>query len=420
MCRRLGHTMQPLAQAPDNTPAQAPTPRTDIKSLSLTELVSVLQRLNQPAYRAHQILTWIYKKCANDWQSMTDLPAALREQLHQMFTLRSLDCLTVRSAADGTRKFLWRLTDGHLIESVLLTTDTESTEKGQSRLTACISSQVGCAYRCRFCASGMAGFRRNLLPHEIVDQVLAIESWLRSTTATGGKTHHITAPGPAPAPKPKQSRMLDNIVVMGMGEPLANYDNVLSALKTLNSPTGFNIGARRITISTCGIVPGIKRLAHEPYQFELAISLHAANDKLRDMLMPVNKEYPLQSLIEACRYYQQQKRRIITFEYLLIANVNDTQQHAAELVSLLRDIHAKVNLIPYNPVPGLKWERPTPDRQQQFLSFLQRQKIPVTLRKERGTEIEAACGQLRLRILAHTGQTESIQPETTPATPPQN
>jgi 23S rRNA (adenine2503-C2)-methyltransferase len=244
------------------------------------------------------------------------------------------------------------------------------------RHTLCVSTQVGCAYGCKFCASGLEGLKRNLQPDEIVNQVLAIER----------------------AEKPaRHERLINNLVIMGMGEPLANYDNLLQALKILNAPWGAKIGARKITISTSGLVPQIRRLAEEPFQFRLAISLHGATDDVRAGIMPVNKKYPLAELAAACDYYLEKKGRMMTLEYILIDKVNNTPDQIAPLARLARRLHAKVNLIPYNKVDGLPWNRPDEEAQNTFLSALENEGVTATLRREKGHDIDAACGQLRLR-----------------------
>jgi 23S rRNA (adenine2503-C2)-methyltransferase len=238
----------------------------------------------------------------------------------------------------------------------------------------CVSTQVGCAYGCKFCASGLDGWKRNLAVEEIVNQVLAVER----LEGGGG-------------------RLINNLVIMGMGEPLANYDNLLAALRILNAPWGGQMGARKITVSTSGLAPQIRRLADEPQQFRLAVSLHGATDETRARIMPINKKYPLKELAAACAYYQEKKGRMITLEYILIAGVNDGLEQAPPLARLALSLRAKVNLIPYNKVEGLPWERPEEPAQEAFLAALERSKVPATLRREKGGEIDAACGQLRLK-----------------------
>jgi 23S rRNA (adenine2503-C2)-methyltransferase len=274
--------------------------------------------------------------------------------------------------------------------------------EASDRHTLCISTQVGCAYGCKFCASGLDGWKRNLTPDEIVEQVLAVERIMTSVECrVTGKQN------PSPARRAEASerrldtrhpaRVVDNLVVMGMGEPLANYDNLLTALRILNAPWGGGIGARKITISTSGLAPQICRLAAEPLQFRLAISLHGATDAVRNRIMPVNRRYPLKELLAACEAHQAQKGRMLTFEYILIAGVNDSVEQARPLAVLAKKLFAKVNLIPYNQVEGLPWERPAEKVCEAFLAVLEKQKVPATLRREKGHDIDAACGQLRLK-----------------------
>jgi 23S rRNA (adenine2503-C2)-methyltransferase len=260
------------------------------------------------------------------------------------------------------------------------------------RHTLCISTQVGCAYGCKFCASGLDGWKRNLGVHEIVEQILAVE---RGKEARGAR--HEAQGQETSSPKPDASRLVDNLVVMGMGEPLANYDNLIKALKILNAPWGGGIGARKITISTSGLAPQIRKLAAEPMQFRLAISLHGATDAVRNRLMPVNKKYPLAELTAACEDYQKLKGRMITLEYILIAGINDSLEQIRPLAALARKLFAKVNLIPYNPVEDLPWQRPSEEVCEGFLAALEKQKVTATLRREKGGDIDAACGQLRLK-----------------------
>jgi 23S rRNA (adenine2503-C2)-methyltransferase len=260
--------------------------------------------------------------------------------------------------------------------------------EASDRHTLCISTQVGCAYGCKFCASGLEGWKRNLHPEEIVEQILAVERW---------NAQQVIEPNEALAKSNADDRIVNNIVVMGMGEPLANYDNLLKALRLLNAPWGGAIGARKITISTSGLAPQIRKLADEPLQFRLAISLHGATDEVRQQIMPVNKKYPLKELTSACDYYQQKKGRMITFEYILIAGINDGLDQTRPLAQLSHRLHAKVNLIPYNKVEGLPWERPDEQTQESFLRALEELDVTATLRREKGHDIDAACGQLRLK-----------------------
>jgi len=326
-----------------------------------------------------------------DWDAMTNLPRVLREQLRKEYSLHSLELVRKQGARDTTQKFLWRLTDHALIESVLIPANPALYGEASDRHTLCVSTQVGCAYGCKFCASGLDGWKRNLLPDEIVDQVLATER------AEGGGRKAEDGGQRSEARGPEPARLVSNLVIMGMGEPLANYDNLLKALHILNAPWGGRIGARKITISTSGLAPQIRRLADEPVQFRLAISLHGATDETRSKIMPVNRKFPLRELVAACEYYLQKRGRMITFEYILIAGVNDGLDQVPSLAVLARRLKAKVNLIPYNLVEGLPWQRPAEPVQEAFLAALEKQKVSATLRREKGGDIDAACGQLRLK-----------------------
>ena len=342
-----------------------------IKSLLLEELLQHLTSMGEPRYRAKQIADWLYQKRVTSFDAMTDLPQALRTQLAAEFSMDQLDTVRVLGSQDATQKFLFRLTDGNLIESVLIPASPALYSERSDRRTICVSTQVGCAYGCKFCASGMDGWARNLKPEEIVDQLLAVE------TESGEK--------------------IDNVVFMGMGEPLANFANVVRAIRIINAPWGLGIGARHITISTSGLAPQIRELAKESLQVHLAVSLHGATDAVRNQIMPVNRKYDLATLLDACANYVARKRKQIFFEYILIAGVNDMEEQAHELVKIARRIPAKINLIPYNTVEGLPWSRPPIEQQEKFLRILRDAGIVATLRREKGHDIEAACGQLRLQ-----------------------
>jgi 23S rRNA (adenine2503-C2)-methyltransferase len=292
----------------------------------------------------------------------------------ERFTVAQLEPLRTLGSEDTTRKFLFRLLDGNLIESVLIPASPALYGDASDRRTICVSTQVGCAYGCKFCASGLDGWSRNLEPAEIVDQLLQVER-------LSGET-------------------INNVVFMGMGEPLANYANLMRAIAVINAPCGVGIGARHITISTSGLAPQIRQLADQPLQVRLAISLHGATDSVRDQLMPVNRKYPIATLLDACAYYCARKKQRITFEYILIAGVNDRPEDASALVRLVRRMNAKVNCIPYNHVEGLLWERPTDARLQAFMSILQAAGLAATIRREKGHDIAAACGQLRRQTVA--------------------
>ena len=342
----------------------------DIKSLARAELARHLRDLGEPAYRADQILQWIYEKPVDAFDQMSNLPAALRQKLAAGFEFNAVHALKTRSATDTTEKFLFQLRDHSLIETVLIPA-TPGLTSSSDRHTVCVSTQVGCAYGCKFCASGLDGVKRHLTAAEIVDQVLHVQK------LSGEK--------------------VNNIVVMGMGEPLANYDNLMRALRIINAPWGLGIGARKITVSTVGLVPRIKQLADDPMQLRLAVSLHGATDDVREKIMPVNKKYPLKELLAACDYYVNTKKRMMTFEYILIDGVNDSLEQAHKLGAVANRLRAKVNLIPYNPVDGLQWKRPDRDRCKMFQHTLQSHGVASTLRMEKGTDINAACGQLRLQ-----------------------
>ena len=353
-----------------------------IKSLTLEELSRRFAGQGENSYRAKQVIDWLYKKRAASFEAMTDLPAATRSRLAEEFGLVRLEVVRVLGSRDTTRKFLFRLDDGSLIESVLIPASPALYSETSDRRTACLSTQVGCAYGCKFCASGLEGFSRNLEAGEIVDQVMAIEQ--------------------------ESGEKIDNIVFMGMGEPLANLSNLLRAVRIINAPWGLEIGARHITISTSGLAPQIRKLALEPTQFRLAISLHGATDEVRNRIMPVNRKYNLVTLLEACDYYVAQKKRLM-FEYILISGVNDDDEQAHRLAKHALRLAAKVNLIPYNTVEGLEWSRPSRNRQETFLHILREHGAVATLRREKGSDIAAACGQLRLQTARAEGEKAKVQ-----------
>ncbi|MBS33775.1 MAG: 23S rRNA (adenine(2503)-C(2))-methyltransferase RlmN [Verrucomicrobiales bacterium] len=356
------------------------TPR-DPRSLNADEAERLLTGWGHKSYRVTQLLGWLYKKRADSIDAMSDLPQVLREQLADVFSLRPLELAREQCSRDGTVKFLWRLPDGELIESVLIPASIGRDGSQSNRRTLCVSSQVGCAYGCTFCASGLMGYKRNLAASEIVDQVLAVERW---RLAKGVDSHRLEP-------------LVNNIVMMGMGEPLANYDNLTRALEIFNSPWGLNIGARKITVSTSGLAPQIRRLAETPQQYHLAISLHGATDAVRDKIMPVNRKYPLEELISACEAYQQAKGRMIWVEYILIDGVNIGPEQVEALSCLAKRLQCKVNLIPYNPVDGIELKRPSDETVARFRDGLHHLGVRVTVRTEKGTDIDAACGQLRLK-----------------------
>lgn len=364
--------LPPVETTPTSPGLSAALP--SLAGVTRDELSERLAAVGQPAFRARQILQWFYgPRRVTSFDEMTDLPAALRAALAGEFRLSALETVRQLGAADTTQKFLFRLGDGQLVESVLIPASPALYGETSDRRTLCVSSQVGCAYGCKFCASGLDGWTRNLTAGEIVEQVLQAER------LGGGR--------------------VDNLVFMGMGEPLANYDHVLKAATILNAPWGLNIGARHITISTSGLAPQIERLAAQPLPLRLAISLHGATDEVRSQIMPVNRKHPLAELLAACRVWRGQKRLAPFFEFILIAGVNDSEDQAHALANIVRGLEAKVNLIPYNTVEGLDWERPSPEVCEGFLRILRARGVVATLRREKGHDIAAACGQLRRQTM---------------------
>lgn len=339
--------------------------------LTLDDWTEWAESRGQSKFRAKQIVEWLYQKRAKTWDEMSNLPQALREDLKSAFALDRLPVVRITGSKDTTRKFLFRLHDGRLVETVKIPANVHFDGGQSDRITLCISSQVGCAYDCKFCASGLAGFTRNLEAGEIVGQVMAAEE--------------------------ESGEPVRNLVFMGMGEPLANLTRLIKAITILNAPWGLNIGARHMTVSTSGLAPQIEKLAELPIQIRLAISLHGASDEVRDQIMPVNRKYPLARLFEALEVWRGNKKQKITFEFILIEGVNDSPAQASLLASRAKSLDAKVNLIPYNTVEGLPWKRPSEKQQEAFLEILTRAGVVATLRREKGHDISAACGQLRLQ-----------------------
>ena len=335
-----------------------------------------------PRYRAGQVFEWLYPRRAETPEAMTNLPAGLRAWLIEQYDFEATALVQRKASSDVTQKILQRLRDGSLIETVIIRAPMEGVGQEKSRRTICISTQVGCAYGCKFCASGLEGWKRDLSIGEIVSQlvqVCRIEDKADPARAAEGLAS------------------FDNIVVMGMGEPLANYDNLLAALRIVNAPWGFGFGARRVTISTSGVVPKILKLAEEPLGFRLAISLHGATNEVRNQIMPVNKKFPLEELIPAAKAFARKHGRMLTLEFILIEDINDSLEQAKKLAVIARELHAHVNLIPYNKVEGLPWVRPSLTRQDRFVKELRALGVTATLRREKGHDIDAACGQLRLQ-----------------------
>jgi len=343
---------------------------------SFVKLQDLFQSWNEPAYRARQVWTRLYQGLATSFDEMTELPKSLRERLAQETVIgRLTPRMEQRSSDRQTRKILFSLPDGAQIESVLM--------GYERRRTACISTQAGCGMGCLFCATGQGGLQRNLTSGEIVEQVLYFARELkREIRSQKSNLQSLTTD-------------LTNIVLMGMGEPLANYDQVISAIRRLNDPTGFNLGVRRMTVSTVGLVPGIKKLSQEDIQINLAVSLHAATDDLRSRLVPINKRYPLGMLLPAVREYIERTHRRVSFEWALIEGVNDTPEQARALAWLVKGMLCHVNLIPLNPTSGYAGAASTRQRIAAFRSVLELAGIPNTLRLRRGIDIQAGCGQLR-------------------------
>ncbi len=361
---------------PLNSPNMSESrPVTPLHALTLGNLEESISTTGQPSYRAKQVMEWAYarEKRVESWDAMSNLPAALRSSLEEVHPIRMPEVVTVSGSKDTTRKLLLRLHDGELIETVLIPASPALYGEESDRRTLCVSSQVGCAYGCKFCASGLDGWKRHLSADEIVSQVLLAEK--------------------------VSGERINNLVFMGMGEPMANYQNWLQAVSILNAPWGVGLGARKMTVSTSGLVPRIRDLADQPLQIRLAISLHGASDEVRSQIMPVNKKHPVAELMEACSYYSDRKKQMITFEYILIEGVNDAPSEARLLADRARGLRAKINLIPYNTVEGLPWKRPSEAAQEEFLSILQNRGIAATIRREKGHDIDAACGQLRRRVV---------------------
>ncbi len=336
----------------------------DIKSMSLEELKKSLEKLGEKGFRATQLFQWMHQKLEPDYEGMSNLPKELRQQLGLSEPLVKLKLIEMQeSALDGTRKYLFQLPDNNLVESVWM--------KYHHGNSVCISSQVGCRMGCRFCASTLDGLERNLLPSEMLEQIYSI------IRHTGEK--------------------VSNVVVMGTGEPLDNYDNLLKFIRLLSCDQGQNISQRNITVSTCGLVPKIRELAKEKLQITLALSLHATTDEKRKELMPIAKVYSLREIKEACSYYFEQTGRRLTFEYALVAGVNDSGEEAEALSRLLRELNCHINLIPVNPIKERNYRQSDRRQIEAFKNKLEKNKINVTIRREMGRDIDGACGQLRRR-----------------------
>jgi 23S rRNA (adenine2503-C2)-methyltransferase len=343
--------------------------KTDLKNYDLAGLIRFVEDLGQPAFRGRQIMSWLYRPAITEFDQMTDIAKKFREILKEKACISNFTEPILERSQDGCVKFGFRLEDDHMVESVLI--------PEEDRNTLCLSSQVGCAMGCSFCLTGTMGFIRNLTPAEMVNQVCAIRDFLLDEPA-----RNLVGP-----------REVTNLVFMGMGEPLNNLDNLLTALSILTEPKGLDFTGRKVTVSTCGIAPKLKKLG-ENSTVNLAISLHAVDDATRDLLMPVNKRYPLKILFEACRNFPMPKRRRIMFEYILLKDINDSDEQAYELARRLHKIPCKINLLPYNESPLLPYRSPAAERVLAFQKILLDKHFSVFIRNSRGSDISAACGQL--------------------------
>lgn len=348
-------------------PSPIPPQKIDLLGYDQQALEKFFVELGEKPFRAQQVLKWIHQLGVSDFQAMSNLSKELREKLTTCAHIRIPEIAYDHVATDGTRKWLLRLQDGNCIETVFI--------PERTRGTLCISSQVGCILNCDFCSTGKQGFSRNLTTAEIISQLwFAVRQLSQSN---GSHDHHIT-----------------NVVMMGMGEPLLNFDNLIPALKIMLDDHAYGLAKRRVTVSTAGVVPAIYELRKQ-VDVALAVSLHAPNDELRNQIVPLNKKYPLAELIEACKhYFKDDNRRAVTMEYIMLDNVNDSPLHAKQLIRLLANVRAKVNLIPFNPFPYTVYKKSTPETIQQFQATLLNSGIQTTVRKTRGDDIDAACGQL--------------------------
>lgn len=336
----------------------------DIRSYTFEQLNTEMQEIGEKSFRSKQIYSWLHEKLVDSFEEMTNLSKALREKLEQSYEIRKVSMLERQaSALDGTNKFLFELYDGNVVESVLM-----RYKHGNS---VCISSQVGCRMGCRFCASTLDGLERNLTPSEMLGQIYEIQKI--------------------------SGERVSNIVIMGTGEPLDNYENFVTFIHMISDEHGLNISQRNITVSTCGIIPNMKKLAEENFQITLALSLHGSNQEKRKKLMPVANKYELTDVLEACDYYFKKTGRRITFEYSLVHGVNDTKEDAEELIRILKPRNCHLNLIPVNPIKERDFEKPTRQHAEKFKNKLEKNGINVTIRREMGSDIDGACGQLRRR-----------------------
>jgi 23S rRNA (adenine2503-C2)-methyltransferase len=342
------------------------TDKVNLKNLSPSELESFISSFGKERYRSIQILRWLYQKGVHSIDEMTNLSKTFREKLNQVSRISTLQSVRIEEAVDGTKKFLLQLEDGNRIESVLI--------PDKSRLTLCVSTQVGCGLGCKFCLTGKMGWKRDLSVSEIVNQILAVKETLADESS------------------------ITNIVLMGMGEPLANYSNTLKAIELMAHPDGFKFSSRKITLSTAGLLPGLEQLLNEKIQFRLAISLNAADEETRSRLMPVNRRYPMKRVLEVLRSMPLKRRARITFEYVMVEEVNDSPRDAKRLIQMLKGIPSKINLIPLNETPEIPFKRPSEERVRQFQEILMKAGLTAIVRASKGADISAACGQLQGKV----------------------
>ena len=335
----------------------------DIKDFTIKELKEEMAKISEPSYRASQIFYWLYKRGVRDFADMKNIPLKSKNKLAQLYYIGAIKLKERLKSADKTEKFLFELSDGEFVESVLI--------YAGKRNTLCLSTQVGCKYACAFCASGLKGFVRNLSASEILNQILEVQDIIK--------------------------KKITNFVFMGMGEPFDNYENLSKSINIMNSRDGLDIGARRITVSTCGIIPGIEKFKNIGMQANMSVSLHASDNKLRDSLMSVNKVYPLEKLIAACEDFIKETNRKITLEYVLLKGKNDSPEDARGLAAVAKRLKAKVNIIPYSPVPGKRFLMPSKKDTDEFKAVLMENNVNATVRESKGKDIQAACGQLAMK-----------------------
>jgi len=335
----------------------------DLKNLTPSDLSNFISSFGKERYRSIQILRWLYQRGVHSIDEMSNLSKKFRQDLGEVSYISTLHPLVVEQAKDGTKKFLFQLEDGNRIESVLI--------PEKKRLTLCLSTQVGCALGCRFCLTGKSGWKRDLKASEILNQILSVRETLADRTS------------------------MTNVVLMGMGEPLANYENTLKAIELMIHPDAFNFSSRRITLSTAGLLPELEKLSKEKMPFSLAISLNAPDEETRNHLMPINRRYPLKKILELCRNFPLRPRARITFEYVMLDGINDSPQDAKRLMRILRGIPSKINLIPLNEAPGIPFKRPSEEKVKRFQEILMEGGFTAIVRTSKGTEISAACGQLQ-------------------------